>query len=221
MLANLVGRIHIREIIAKRQLFSDNDYYVFPEDAVQNLANRLGMTSEQYYALEDYAKQKAFTVKALANDTLINRLKEILEISTAEGETKQGFLKSLKDADLLNSVGLGENNWYWELVQRNNAMSAYNGGRLQECLDNGDVEYLEYIGIDDDRQSEICSKLDGIKLPKSDPFWLTHTPPNHHGCRSTIRPVIAGTQEAKVIKLTRKVPDVQPAKGFASNPAAA
>ncbi len=47
--------------------------------------------------------------------------------------------------------------------------------------------YLEFDAVMDNRTSEICRPLNGTTLPSSDPFWNMYYPPNHFGCRSTVR----------------------------------
>jgi hypothetical protein len=50
-------------------------------------------------------------------------------------------------------------------------------------------EYLEFVGIDDGNQSDICYALThpAIILPTTHPFWKTHWPHLHFKCRSTER----------------------------------
>ncbi len=46
---------------------------------------------------------------------------------------------------------------------------------------------LEFDAVMDRRTSDICRPLNGTVLPVSDPFWSMYYPPNHFGCRSTVR----------------------------------
>jgi len=53
-------------------------------------------------------------------------------------------------------------------------------------IDSGD-SILEFDAVMDNRTSEICRPLNGTILSSSDPFWNIYYPPNHFGCRSTVR----------------------------------
>lgn len=94
----------------------------------------------------------------------------------------------LKSDEILSKIGFHENNpFYLETVFRTNTISAYNAGRWEEIQRNKEnIAFLEYVAIDDSRTTEICSALDGIRLPPDDPFWKTHYPPNHFNCRSQV-----------------------------------
>ena len=62
---------------------------------------------------------------------------------------------------------------------------------------------MEYIGIDDVRQSEICEKLDGIVRRANDPFWNTYYPPNHYQCRSRVTSMTTEQFQERHGKITR------------------
>lgn len=218
-LSNLVGRLHIAELKARKNLMSDDDIYVYPEQAIQALRKKLNMTRDQFDALDEYAKQKAFTAASLANDTLIARLRQVLEENIIDGGSKQDFIQGLNDADLLDSVGLGSNNWYWETVQRTNTMAAYNGGRWQQMWgDRDNIAALEYIDMEGPNECEICSSYGGTILPIDDPFWETCYPINHFNCHCTVRSIYLNTSEADNLEFTKNPSSVLPAEGFRSNP---
>ena len=99
-------------------------------------------------------------------------------------------------------------------------MSAFNAGRA-EAFDEYEPEYLEFIGIEDFRQTPVCAARSGIVKKRTDLFWKKNFPPLHYNCRSTVRPVYAEEAAAFGIKESAEVsfPDA-PAKGFGRNPAA-
>lgn len=49
------------------------------------------------------------------------------------------------------------------------------------------LRLLEFDAVMDGRTTEICKPLNGVLLPVNDPFWDMYYPPNHWGCRSTVR----------------------------------
>ena len=130
-------------------------------------------------------------------------------------------MKNLDKDDLLKKAGWEKDGgWYWETVYRTNTMSAFNAGRA-EAFDEYEPEFLEFIGIEDFRQTPVCAARSGIVKKRTDPFWKKNFPPLHFNCRSTVRPVYPEEAAAFGIKESAEVsfPDA-PAKGFGRNPAA-
>jgi SPP1 gp7 family putative phage head morphogenesis protein len=92
------------------------------------------------------------------------------------------------EASALSSSGLGASPWYWETVYRTNGQTAYNAGRATEFA-RVQPAYLEFVGIEDGRQTTICHARSGTLLPSSHWFWKQNWPPLHYNCRSTVRAV--------------------------------
>lgn len=66
------------------------------------------------------------------------------------------------------------------------ASQTINEARLDEASETGgdEIESYTFIGVDDDRQSEICAELSGRTFASNDPDLERYTPPLHHNCRS-------------------------------------
>ena len=171
--------------------------------------------------MDEKAKSRAFYVSRLAELEAVGRVKDYLVENLKDKTSFQNFVKNLDKDELLKKSGWEENGgWYWETVYRTNTMSAFNAGRA-EAFDEYEPEFLEFIGIEDFRQTPICAARSGIVKKRTDPFWKSNFPPLHFNCRSTVRPVYAeeaaafGIKESKNVSLQSK-----PAKGFGHNPAA-
>lgn len=54
------------------------------------------------------------------------------------------------------------------------------------------LPYLEFDAVMDGRTTDICRPLNGVLLPINHSFWQTYYPPNHWGCRSTVRQRASG-----------------------------
>ena len=81
-----------------------------------------------------------------------------------------------------------------EQTIRLQAMQAYAVGERRVALDPDVVDafpYWRYVATKDDRTRPDHKALDGLILPKTDPFWATHTPPWEFGCRCTLVDVSA------------------------------
>lgn len=61
-----------------------------------------------------------------------------------------------------------------------------NEARLDEAREEGgdEIESYTFIGVDDDRQTDICAELSGRTFAPNDPDLDRYTPPLHHNCRS-------------------------------------
>jgi hypothetical protein len=78
---------------------------------------------------------------------------------------------------------------------------------------------MEYIGIDDDRQTEICQVRSGVILNADDPWWNNNWPPNHWNCRSTVRLIYPEEVTVRRLRPTPNPPDSPPPMpGFGGNP---
>ena len=171
--------------------------------------------------MDEKAKSRAFYVSRLAELEAVGRVKEYLVDNLKDKTSFQNFIKNLDKDELLKKAGWEENGgWYWETVYRTNTMSAFNAGRA-EAFDEYEPEYLEFIGIEDFRQTPVCAARSGIVKKRTDPFWKKNFPPLHFNCRSTVRPVYVEEAQAFGIKETAASAfNRSPAKGFGHNPAA-
>ncbi len=170
--------------------------------------------------MEEKAKSRAFYVSRLAELEAVGRVKDYLVENLKDKTSFQNFVKNLDKDELLKKAGWEENGgWYWETVYRTNTMSAFNAGRA-EAFDEYEPEFLEFIGIEDFRQTPVCAARSGIVKKRTDPFWKKNFPPLHYNCRSTVRPVYAEEAQAFGIKETAASAFSRPpAKGFGHNPA--
>ena len=150
--------------------------------------------------MDEKAKSRAFYVSRLAELEAVGRVKDYLVDNLKDKTSFQNFVKNLDADELLKKAGWKEDGgWYWETVYRTNTMSAFNAGRA-EAFDEYEPEFLEFIGIEDFRQTPVCAARSGIVKKRTDPFWKKNFPPLHFNCRSTVRPVYAEEAEAFGIK---------------------
>lgn len=155
----------------------------------------------------------------LADGDMVARVKGLLAQNLEDGSGLKGFLEKT-DTEIMNGLGLGGNGggWYWENVYRTNVQTAYNAGRALGFEAVKPVA-LELVGIGDMRQTDICRSLTQppVRRLYSDPFWKTHWPPFHFGCRTTVRAIYdPGELEEKPV--TAELPEEKPARGFGTYP---
>jgi len=71
-----------------------------------------------------------------------------------------------------------------ELLLRTHGFQAFAAARYRDQFAPGNASaYLKYVTEEDSRVRPEHAALDGLILPKDDPFWLTHYPPWDWGCR--------------------------------------
>lgn len=184
-------------------------------EAVEFLKKRDVIKKVDYDKLSDKMKFRAFTASRINDGKLLEKLNAQMLANVNGGKGLKDFL-SLTKTDILDKIGMGPNQgWYWETVYRTNAQTAYNVGRAMGFEADKPLA-LQFVGIDDARQTDVCHSLSGIVRPYGDPFWQSHFPPLHFNCRSTIRAIY---DEAELPEEWSGLDEVEsPAKGFGSYP---
>jgi SPP1 gp7 family putative phage head morphogenesis protein len=189
------------------------------EEAINWAKGRVTMTRKQFYALSASMRKRAFTVGRLTQLDLIEKAKS-LYLAQLEGEaaSMEAFVASIKAN--VDAVGLPR---YYENVYRTNIQTDYNAGRAME-MERNKPYALQFIGIEDGRQTDICRVRSGVVLPYDDPWWDDNWPPLHYNCRSTVRAIYQEEADILGISMDEKPPesassdDSSPMKGFGRNP---
>ena len=184
-------------------------------EAVEFLKKRDVIKKVDYDKLSDKMKFRAFTASRINDGKLLEKLNAQMLSNVNGGKGLKDFL-SLTKTDILDKIGMGPNQgWYWETVYRTNVQTAYNVGRAMGFEADKPLA-LQFVGIDDARQTDVCHSLSGIVRLYGDPFWQSHFPPLHFNCRSTIRAIY---DEAELPEEWSSHDEAEsPAKGFGSYP---
>lgn len=184
-------------------------------EAVEFLKKRDVIKKVDYDKLSDKMKFRAFTASRINDGKLLEKLNAQMLANVNDGKGLKDFL-SLTKTDILDKIGMGPNQgWYWETVYRTNAQTAYNVGRAMGFEADKPLA-LQFVGIDDARQTDVCHSLSGIVRPYGDPFWQSHFPPLHFNCRSTVRAIY--DEDELPEEWSGLDEDESPAKGFGSYP---
>ena len=186
------------------------------EEAEEYLKTRIPMNKKDWKNLESQVRFRAFTVAKLSTVDAIQSVRDKLLRAMQNG---QGMAEWWDRLHADEAVGLsGAKPWYWETVYRTNIQTNYNAGRaMQFALTN--PEYLEFIGIEDIRQTPICQDRTGTILPATHPFWKSNWPGLHHRCRSSVRAVTKAEMDIMGTKPTGLPENLtKPSKGFGRHP---
>lgn len=187
------------------------DFGLTFEEAIEFAKGRLALTPQQFSRLSDDLKLHAFTIGRLAQLDMIGKVKDAyIRQLESSGMSLEDFLRDVGriDADQAGFAG------YYSTVFRTNLQKDYNAGKAYQMMQDPPI-YLQFVGIDDERQSEICSVRTGVIRPYTDPWWDDNWPPLHFNCRSTVREIFAEEAEAmglKVSPLPERVEEDRPGK---------
>lgn len=153
----------------------------FPK-AVEALRERLGLTPEEFEALDAEARSRAWRVAGVWNMELLAEIHTELATAIDAGETSRDF--RLRLPQMLETRGwVGENPWHADLVQYQNFAMSHAAGRYSEYRDLG-VNAWRYAGLGD--SCPICTPLVGKVFALSDRRYY---PPLHFWCDCEEEPV--------------------------------
>ena len=186
---------------------------VSPAEAIAWFRARVSMTPDEYRALEDRARRKAFTVAGVMDLDLLNDTFKALDKAVAQGTTFETFVKDV--GEKLEATWGKADSSRLQTIFSTNVQSAYSAGRWRQLTDPdvlAERPYHMYDAVLDGRTSELCKHLDGTTLPADDPFWETHTPPLHFNCRSGI--ISLTESQAAERGVTKTPPRAPAASGF-------
>lgn len=159
------------------------------KDAIRWFRAKVPVTKRKWRNLDAKAREHAFTVAGIAKLDLIGSVMKDVLRALKRGESMGDFKKRVSAK--LTRAWKEERPYHVELIYRNAVQSAYSHGREAELRSPevlSDHPYWMHSSIMDSRTTElICRPLNGLVLPAEHPYWKTHTPPLHHGCRSIKR----------------------------------
>ncbi len=185
-----------------------------PERALRWFARRLALPEEEVRALSQEARRRASWVSGLAALDMVQEVMDALEEALAQGTTFREFQKALSER-VRNAWGEGSRHRL-ETVFRTNLQLAYGAGRYGEAERVRDLRpYWGLSVVLDGRTSRICAPLAGIVLPADHPFWASHIPPLHFGCRTAL---VTYSREEGERLAWKEAPAHAPQEGFGRPP---
>lgn len=188
------------------------------EEAIAYFLARRIVTPEEFRALSDAARQRAFTATQLATDELRARAYRMLLAALREGGTQAEFAQALRSEEL--SLGVTPSSpGYLETVFRTNVQAAYGAGRYRQLTSPAVVAarpFVEYRTARDSRVRPSHAELDGLLFRQDDPGWSAYAPPNGFQCRCSMiaRATADGRRVVTASELTAR-----PDPGFDAPPA--
>lgn len=161
------------------------------EEAIRFFLARRIISPDEFRALSDAARQRAFTATRLATDELMSRAYRMLLAALRDGGTQEEFAQALRDEEL--SLGVTPSSpGYLETVFRTNVQAAYGAGRYRQITSpavQAARPFIEYRTARDARVRPSHAALDGLLFAQTDPNWSRFAPPNGFNCYTGDTPV--------------------------------
>jgi SPP1 gp7 family putative phage head morphogenesis protein len=152
--------------------------------AIQSIVNRLGLRAATSLNAIGTIAEKA--------------VREAAEVIVSQGLSAKDGKAAINAA--LSNAGLGATKPHLlETIYRYEFQTAYSAAQWNAVQDPAvapQVWGYEYVSVGDDRVRPEHQALDGLRLPKDDPRWLSIWTPNGYGCRCQIVTIFNGDAEA-------------------------
>lgn len=188
------------------------------DEAIAWFRKRVPMTREQADALDATARLQAFWVSHVAQADIVGQAWAAIDKALAKGTTLEDFKKEIgSELRRAWSGSVDDPAWRLETIFRTNLQSAYAAGRYKQATHPdvlADHPIWMFDAVLDGRETDVCRKCDGTKLPADHPWWETHVAPLHYKCRSSV----VTLTEAQAGKLTSAPADAVADDGFGGVP---
>jgi SPP1 gp7 family putative phage head morphogenesis protein len=188
------------------------DPYRF-DAASQWFKDRLPVPYDEWLLMSAEARAMSFRVAAVTQADLVSDIWRALDKAVSEGTTFEDFKADIGERLIANWGG--EIPGRLETIFRTNVQSAYSAGRQAEMADPDIADtrpFRRFVATLDTRTSPVCRASHDTVLLASDPWWLTHTPPLHHRCRSCV--ITLTPEQAAEMGLTAAPTPMDASKGF-------
>ena len=155
-------------------------------EMLKNLQNSV----YQFSSAKNYQQLKALTQSLIGDD---GKLRSYSQFKQAAFEINDQHVNHWLKTEYDTAIASGQMAGKWADIEANKKT----------------LGMLEFDAVMDNRTSAICASLNGVVKPVDDPFWSQWYPPNHFGCRSTVKQR-AGTRATPDDKIVYpdKVPEM-------------
>ncbi len=148
------------------------------------IARKPIVSREVFGRLLPELRARAFLVSGLESLHTVQRVQDEIA-AIPQGQTWDESKKNIVAA-LEPELGAGAERRA-EILLRTHGFQAFQAANWRDAQLDGDTTHLQYISREDSRVRPTHAALNGLILPKDDPFWDTHFPPWDWGCRCRVR----------------------------------
>ena len=195
---------------------------MIPKEALDYIKNKKLYPAFSYRDVWNEEHAANFTVAKAMQIDVLSDIKKAVEQAIEKGETFDHFKKNL--APVLQKKGW----WYkkkiddpvtgktvnaqlgsdrrLKTIYDTNLRSAYNQGRYERSMASTAHPYFLYRIGPSKKHRDIHTTWEGILLPKDDPWWNNHYPPNGWGCKCWVR-AVSEDQKEKLLNQGITIPE--------------
>lgn len=161
------------------------------KEAASIIKNKSVMSRNVFYGLLPELRAKAFAISGVEAATVLQKTRDAIAGLAAgvdaDGSALTWETQKLEVLDELEPF-LGEGaEQRATLLLRAHGFQAFQTHNYDVAMEDEDTTHLQYLATEDDKVRDTHLALNGLVLPKNDPFWDTHTPPWEWNCRCRIR----------------------------------
>ena len=160
-------------------------------ETVDALRRRLKMSPQALRELSDAYEAEAVRVLSTASASAEKALQTALVEITEEGLTVRQGTAKLRQVFVSKGIS-PRNSFSLEAIFRTQTQLGYSAGQYMQEQDPALQEILwgyKYVTVGDTRVRPNHAAIDGVALPKDDPFWEENRPPNGWACRCQAIPI--------------------------------
>ncbi|WP_372069705.1 PBECR2 nuclease fold domain-containing protein (plasmid) [Tistrella mobilis] len=163
------------------------------KEAIAHHKAKVSIPTEAWTDLYGAAHARAFTVAGAARDALLGDLRIAVEKAIVQGVSFNEFQKDFDAAVERHGWShTGTREWRARLIYQTNIQTAYQAGRWVQIMDPDIVRmrpHLRYRHSGSKHPRPEHLSWNNLVLPRDDPFWKTHYPPNGWGCGCWVEPI--------------------------------
>lgn len=173
----------------------DTAFFTPHEEAAAIVKGKAVVSREVFDGLLPELRARAFCVTGVEGAHVVQSIRDTVA-SFARGQTEDGKAVTWDDAKKRIVAHLDEAHFSEPaaerratLLLRTHGFQAFQAANWRVAQQDADTTHLQYLATEDARVRDSHLALNGIILPKSDPFWQKHYPPWEWGCRCRVRPM--------------------------------
>lgn len=157
------------------------------EEAAALIRGKPVVTRQVFDQLLPELRGRAFTITGVEGANVQQRVRDAIA-GVATGDTWESARQEIaaQMEPYLGEEGAGTRA---ELLLRTHAFQAFQAAQWRVAQEDLDTTHLQYLTMEDDHVRDSHAALNGIVLPKDDPFWAKHFPPWDWGCRCMAVPM--------------------------------
>jgi SPP1 gp7 family putative phage head morphogenesis protein len=184
------------------------------DEAITWFRKRLAIGNPQFLAMQANAQRQGFWMARVHTAQRAKKIQESLVSALAHGMDFDTWKKY--NAAKLRNIPQA----HLETTFRNWNQTSYNAARV-DYLSHPQVKkrrpYWVFDAVMDGATTPVCAAYNGTVLPAGHPWFLRHTPPLHHNCRSSIRGLTQYQGEQLGIRKRAPVPMLTKSRATGTN----